>query len=111
MDLFTSSGERGEKTPTQLGPLERANGKVKKKKKTIILCYAPSLEPFRVLKENNVLNKPQSIFSAQLINPEKLKRRKWPNLRVLTLRGRGKTVTVIAKSNAEGQLLPPILIL
>jgi hypothetical protein len=25
MDLFPSSGEKGEKTPTQLGPLERAN--------------------------------------------------------------------------------------
>jgi hypothetical protein len=25
MDLFPSSGERGEKTLTQLGPLERAN--------------------------------------------------------------------------------------
>jgi hypothetical protein len=25
MDLFPSSGEDGEKTPTQLGPLERAN--------------------------------------------------------------------------------------
>jgi hypothetical protein len=25
LDLFPSSGERGEKTPIQLGPLERAN--------------------------------------------------------------------------------------
>jgi hypothetical protein len=25
LDLFPSSGKRGEKTPTQLGPLERAN--------------------------------------------------------------------------------------
>jgi hypothetical protein len=25
LDLFPSSGERGKKTPTQLGPLERAN--------------------------------------------------------------------------------------
>jgi hypothetical protein len=25
LDLFPSSGEGGEKTPTQLGPLERAN--------------------------------------------------------------------------------------
>jgi hypothetical protein len=25
LDLLPSSGERGEKTPTQLGPLERAN--------------------------------------------------------------------------------------
>jgi hypothetical protein len=60
LDLCPSSGERGEKTPTQLGPLERANlnhwttfarftqlvsrilddGKVKKKKKTVILqCH------------------------------------------------------------------------
>jgi hypothetical protein len=37
LDLFRSSGEEGEKTPTQLGSLERANS-----------ITTPTSEPFKI---------------------------------------------------------------
>jgi hypothetical protein len=64
LDLFPSSGD-AEKTPTQLGSLERANlnhrflfsripddGKSKKKNNDSV-CYTPSLEPFRIYLTRN----------------------------------------------------------
>jgi hypothetical protein len=68
LDLFPSSGE-GEKTPIQLGPLERANlnqsrfrnvvfsslleyrTMEKSKKPSKPVCYTPSSEPFRIYLE------------------------------------------------------------
>jgi hypothetical protein len=71
-----------------------------------------------VLKENHLPNKPQSIFNVdesgiQLINkPGKaLAKKGAEDLHVLTPRERGENATVTACCNAEGQFLPPILIL
>jgi hypothetical protein len=56
LNLFPSSGEWGEKTPTQLGPLERANLSRSQKHRTIekvkepsnFMCYTPSSEPCKI---------------------------------------------------------------
>jgi hypothetical protein len=71
-----------------------------------------------VLKVNNLPNKPQSIFNVdesdiQLINkPGKVLAKKGvKHMHVLTPRKRGEKATVMACCNAEGQFIPPVLIL
>jgi hypothetical protein len=71
-----------------------------------------------VLKQINILNKPQNLFNAdesgfQLINKPGIvaAQKRARDVHVLTPPDRGENVAVIGRSSSEGQFLPPIVIL